>query len=655
VVGSAFGRQARAVGDGQAWTWTLALSATAAAVVFWLGYDGGAFAPQGRGAAGIVVWCVIAAGVATRLLPRARPSRSAWIVAAALAAYAAVATSSVAWGASAASAFDELNRLALYVGVFVLVTISVRPAEVRAWTNGIALGIAGIAALALASRLFPSVVGSASYAAFADIPDGARRLSYPVGYWNGLAELVALSVPLLLAAATTSRHALARAAAVFPLPIIACTLYLTSSRTGLVACGVGGLLYFALTPRRWAALGIAAVSGLGSFLAVDVLTSYPVLVNGPFSSNAAIREGRTVAAIVLALSLATALVVLLLGIPAKRIVPSRAAERGVLVAGALGCVLALLAVHPVRLVQHFKRLPISFTHTDYVRTHLLSANGSGRWQLWQTAIQEWLTKPLLGRGVGSYEQWQTRHGAFGIYVHDAHSLYLQTLGELGIVGLITIVAAFGAGLVGAVLGFRRAAADRPAAAAVLAAFVTVVVAAGVDWLWQLPVIMVVGLGLLALSLVVRSARQPEVMAPAAPRPARRRRAARRLATAVVALAVVLIWTQAIEAGSARELRASEAAAAAHRLSEAHVRALSAARLEPWSASPYLQLALVAEQRGQLPVARGWIRAALARDSGSWSLWAVSARLAAEAGAIRQARHDLARARSLNPAVASWGK
>ena len=72
------------------------------------------------------------------------------------------------------------------------------------------------------------------------------------------------------------------------------------------------------------------------------------------------------------------------------------------------------------------------------------------------------------------------------------------------------------------------------------------------------------------------------------------------------------------------------------------------RIQPWAASPYLQLALLDEESGNLGAARGRIRQAIDREARDWRLWLVSARIGVKAGFIPQAKRDLARARSLNP-------
>ena len=42
-----------------------------------------------------------------------------------------------------------------------------------------------------------------------------------------------------------------------------------------------------------------------------------------------------------------------------------------------------------------------------------------RWQLWGSAIDEFETKPLVGRGAGSFESWWLRHGSIPLFVKDA--------------------------------------------------------------------------------------------------------------------------------------------------------------------------------------------------------------------------------------------
>jgi Tfp pilus assembly protein PilF len=110
----------------------------------------------------------------------------------------------------------------------------------------------------------------------------------------------------------------------------------------------------------------------------------------------------------------------------------------------------------------------------------------------------------------------------------------------------------------------------------------------------------------------------------------------------------VICAQAIPLLVTRELDGSRQAVGRGDLREAASQARSARTIQPWAASPRLQLALVHELAGQLDLARADIAGAIARDEGDWRLQVVAARLATKAGDVAAARHALRRARELNP-------
>jgi O-antigen ligase len=76
------------------------------------------------------------------------------------------------------------------------------------------------------------------------------------------------------------------------------------------------------------------------------------------------------------------------------------------------------------------------------------------------------------------------------FAQDAHSLPLQTLAELGIVGLAILLAFLG----GVALSARDAQRAAPlAAAGPIAAFVTYIAHAPLDWDWQMPAVTLVAM------------------------------------------------------------------------------------------------------------------------------------------------------------------
>jgi hypothetical protein len=623
---------------------TLAL----AAGVFAIALDGGTYGVTSRDSLAIGTWWTIALAVGLAIWPLARPGRAAVAVAGCLAGLAVLAGLSLAWSNSAERAFAESNRIALYLGVFIVVVAAARRGSARSWIDGLGLGIAAVGLLALVSRLFPHLLGQSPIS-----PEfrGDARVSYPVNYWNGLAILLALAFPAMLRIATESRRHLVRGAALAPLPALAAVMYLTSSRGGAAVLVVATLAFVALTHRRPAAAAAALVAVGGSAVAVLVVHARPSLVNGPLNSSAAVSQGRSAALLLALACLLTGGVYAAacrLGISSPRVGPR--AKWALAAVGALVLVAGIIAVNPARQFEKFKQPPV-FPKGAYTQAHLLSgAAGNGRWQAWGAALDEFETRPVLGRGAGSYETWWAQHASISYVTRYAHSVYLQTLGELGLVGLALLLGAFGVGAVTAAKRLRAArGADRPVVAAVFAVFIGFAFAAGIDWMWELTVVALVGvvcLGLLAgPATSFAPADEPPVSDPGVRAPRRRNFLLR---AGVVAVGLCAIVSLAIPLLTQSNIRDSQHAAAGGHTKAAVADARSARRLQPWASTPYLQLALVQEQRGDLTAARRSIGQAIRRDSLNWQLWLVAARLDERAGAVPAARRSYARAVSLNP-------
>ena len=324
-------------------------------------------------------------------------------------------------------------------------------------------------------------------------------------------------------------------------------------------------------------------------------------------------------------------------------------RRGVLVAAGAAAVLvvsaAVVVADPGARFEDFKTPPNrqATDRAGFVRDHLLSGEGSGRWQFWGAAVDQFEEHPFAGDGAGSYQAWWLRHGSLAFYVQDAHSLYLETLGELGLLGIVLLAGALVAALVAAGRRLRESPGDpRPAVAAATAALVAFAVGAAIDWIWEMTVVGVVGaicLGLVAGPAGLAADAQP-------PRARTRPRRFTRVALALVACCLIAV--EAIPWMVDRQLRASREALAAGDSAVAETRAFEARALQPWAASPHLQLALVREHHGDLEGARDAIDTALELEPANWQLWLVSARVRASEGKVPDARRDFATARRLHP-------
>src|SRR6266540_654993 len=123
--------------------------------LFWVAYENGASGLTARSVVAIAIWWTLIVGVGFAFVPRVRIERPVLVVGGLLAAFALDTFASVFWAPSAADAFNEFNRVALYLGVFVLVAICVRRVELGRAADGLGLGLVATGAVALVSRLFP--------------------------------------------------------------------------------------------------------------------------------------------------------------------------------------------------------------------------------------------------------------------------------------------------------------------------------------------------------------------------------------------------------------------------------------------------------------------------------------------------------------------
>ena len=103
-------------------------------------------------------------------------------------------------------------------------------------------------------------------------------------------------------------------------------------------------------------------------------------------------------------------------------------------------------------------------------------------------------------------EWRRERGSAD-FTTDAHSIYLETLAELGIVGGLLLAALYGTVLAGLARGTRAAPGDPgvAAAAAVLAAFA---IHAGVDWDWEMPAATLPALIMAAMAVQSRPRMDP---------------------------------------------------------------------------------------------------------------------------------------------------
>jgi O-antigen ligase len=609
-------------------------------LVVYLALNGGGYDPVVRNQLGIAVWWGVLLGLAVGALPLSRLHLGSWVALALLAAYVCWVGLSAAWSTTPAGSVADLGRVVTYLGVFAL-ALSIRGAEgARRMVSALGAGIAVVAVVALLSRLHPAWFPDAR--ATATFFGGQRdRLAYPLGYWNGVASLVSIGLPLVLFAASSARHLFVRAVAAAALPAMALTIYLTFSRGGALTAIVALALFLALADDRLPRAITLLVAGAGAVILIAATGQRDALDAG-LASRAATGQGNQMLAMTLVVCGGVGLIQagFSLGLRAgprplwSR--PSRQASIAMLGVGAATLLLVGIAVGaPGRASDAWHEFKDARSVSNGSE-RLESFSSNGRWPLWRAALKENASAPLAGRGAGSFGIWWARHRTQGGYVRDAHSLYFETLGELGIVGFALVLAFLGWVLVVGALRYAGASPRRRnQLAAALAGCAAFGIGASFDWLWELAVIPI---AFLLLASVLVSAGDRTRCTPLGPLP--RLGAAGFSVAAMIAIAIPLSAASSIEQ-SRSQARAGD-------LASALGSARDARRVEPFASEPRLQEALVLESQGRLAAAAAASAEATRLEPDEWRAWVIRSRLEAERGHARAAVLAYRRARTLNP-------
>jgi len=259
---------------------------------------------------------------------------------------------------------------------------------------------------------------------------------------------------------------------------------------------------------------------------------------------------------------------------------------------------------------------------------LFSLSGNARAGLWRIAWHDVRAHPLLGSGAGTYERYYLQHRDTGLKVKNAHNLYLETLADLGPVGLVLLVAGLAAPLLAGLRARRE-----PLVPVALGGFAAYLLHAGADWDWQMTAITLTALTCAAGLLTSTPRARFRVSITARP--------VRGGALAAVALLAVLALVglrgNVAAAGSQRE-------ASTHHWAAAEADARTAVAWAPWSADARIALGLALRGEGREAAARDAFTAAVARDSTSWQAWLDLARTSSG----RERAHAIAMARRLDP-------
>jgi hypothetical protein len=406
-------------------------------------------------------------------------SRTGLVALAALAGLTLWTGLSVDWARIRDLAANETAQVGLYTSVFAGTLIAVQDRRVRSLAPILLLaGIVTVALYALGTRLLPDIVAPAL-----SLRAGSR-LEQPITYWNALGLLMAFGMLLAACVASDARLDLrARALACAAAVPCATVLYLTFSRGSLVALAAGLVALFLVRPRRT----LLVASGLvlaGAIVLALVLQLLPAVLELGDDSAAQTRQGAVMA---LAVGAVTALVCLGFARMARPRPGGDALELGSLARRGL----ALGSVATVVAVGWFIATASETTDPLPSSKERLTEVSTNRGEYWRVATQSFADHPLAGVGAGSYGVEWRRERESDDFAQDAHTLYLETLAELGLVGGLLLALFVGAVLVGLARTVRDGTDPlAPAAAACTAAFLVHV---GLDWTWEFPAVTLIAL------------------------------------------------------------------------------------------------------------------------------------------------------------------
>ncbi|HVE69464.1 MAG TPA: O-antigen ligase family protein [Solirubrobacteraceae bacterium] len=451
---------------------------------FVLAFRTGGFFDGPRVVALVVAWGLVAVvavahGDAVRLVPRDRAARLALAGLALLAAWTAV---SATWAPIREAAVDDVQRVALYLGALVAAAALLRPDRaLRALEPAALAGVLAMATFGMSDRLFPWLLTLDRHFA------ARLRLEQPLTYWNAMGLVCAIGLVLAarLAGDRTRSPALRVAAAATGAPL-GLALYLTFSRGALAAAGVGAVVLLAAAPT-WTQLRAAAV-----VLEAAVLAAALGSLFGAIERYDATYDGR----VAQSFAMLAVLAVVVAGAAAFQAWACRAEAAGVTRMGRLPLPRrtawlagALVAVAAAGFVAASARERSDAPAAGATGQRLASLQ-SNRYEYWRVALDTWADHPVAGVGTGGFRvEWRARR-TISESALDAHSLYLETAAELGLVGLLALALAFG-GMAGAARRALRAAPE--AAAGPVAVVVTWAFHAGLDWDWEMPALTLIAL------------------------------------------------------------------------------------------------------------------------------------------------------------------
>lgn len=579
----------------------------------------------------------LAVAAPTRLERVARPYGSTTV--ALFGAFVAFSALSIVWSLAPSESWLDANRLLAYLCVLAgsVGLVRLAPGRWAAVLHGIALASVAVCGWALLTKVFPGAL--AEQETFA-------RLRAPFGYWNAVGLMAALGVPpLLWLAARRSGHAAAGALAYPGLGLLFVCLLLAYSRGALVVLVAGIAVWLAIVPLRLRATLALLVTGAAAGAVSVWAFAQEGLTQDRLETFVRADAGHELGILLALMTIVLLAIGLAVGFLASWRPPGevarRRAGRTLLGLGGLAVLAAVIALALApggidgQVSKAWSNLTDPEARTPANTPDRLTATASVRARYWREALDVHADSRLIGTGTAAYATARKRYRTGDLEVQHAHGWIVQTLADLGWIGLLLSLAAAAAWLAAAAraLGLRRRDRGLPwdAERVGMCTLGTVVFVFAahqlIDWTWYTPAPAV--LALLAAGWVAGRgplrARLDESPAPS--RPLRARLIAWRphpyrtgVAALVLIVAMAASWTvvqplRAVHAGDAAIDRLSVGA-----FDAAREIARIGARRNPLSVEPLWELASIESAAGRPAAAEDALERAVVLQPASAEAW-----------------------------------
>jgi uncharacterized membrane protein YhaH (DUF805 family) len=551
---------------------------------------------------------------------------------------------STSWAHGVEAAIIYGNRWLAYAALLLLLVVLIR-SERRAQVLLVAAGV-GVAIVGF------SVLGRMLGSQAASLFDGGR-LNSPLGYVNGEGCVFAMGCWGGLALAERREPLIAGLGAAGAVAM-ACLTLLSQSRGAAIASFAALVVVLLAVPGfRRRVFALAAI-GVGVLIAAhSVLKVYSQ--GGALAASTVHHAAALIliASVVVGIAWAA-------GLTLVRALNSGSQRSAAL--GRLATVLSVvLLVSPViaavvrhSAIEHTVRTQWhAFVHlsdlgsSESSQTRLLSGGGN-RYDYWRVAWHVFLDHPLAGVGAGNYPASYFLARRTTESIQNPHSIELQTLSELGIIGALLL----GVALAGVAVGARRlrstarrSASARTMMVAATGAAVAWFVDTSGDWMHLLP--GVTAIALICIAALIRNGGF-DPLASERPAVAAGRGLPRVAGIAAVALVLTLTGAGLARAGLARiyldDARSELAAHAAAAANDAG-QALS---LDGASLDAYYVKAAAEARRDDAAAARATRLAAAREDPKEFVTWALLGDLEVRLHHFGDAARFYRRASELDP-------